>query len=156
MIHITSAQSAESPLLLSLIVQGFEQYRDKLDPPSGVFAETAETIAKKIDQGGGFIAWEGDTPVGAVLYENEPDAVYLGRLSVLPAHRGKGIASLLVTAVEDATRLQGVNRVWLGVRVALTGNQAFFEGLGYAIYESDRHEGYAEPTFVRMQKFLSI
>jgi ribosomal protein S18 acetylase RimI-like enzyme len=144
----------DSVLLLDTIVQAFEMYRNKFDPPSGVFTETVATIRAKLEIGGGYIATINNVIVGCVLYEPQADHIYLGRLAVLPAYRGNGVARVLVEAVENRARELSLPAVQLGVRIALTGNQEMFTRLGYQVLYEGRHPGYNEITFVQMEKRL--
>jgi predicted N-acetyltransferase YhbS len=141
--------------ILTVIVAAFEQYREVLDPPSGVFRETTDSIRQKLEQGGGFVAGDNSQIVGAVLYQPYSDYMYLGRLAVLPEYRGRQIASQLVDRVEQAALERHLCRSQLCVRIALTGNQQLFERLGYRIISYHNHEGYAEHTFVTMEKALT-
>jgi predicted N-acetyltransferase YhbS len=144
----------DAPLLRDIIVTAFEPYRGKLVPPSGAHSETPQTIAGKLELGGGFIAYAGDEAVGAVLYELREGYGYLGRLAVLPAQQHGGIGRTLAQSVEDAVRAAGLPAVQLGVRTGLAGNVAFFEGLGYRVISSNTHPGYTEPTFLTLRKDL--
>jgi GNAT superfamily N-acetyltransferase len=156
MSHITlrPAELDDSVLLLDTILQAFELYRGKFDPPSGVFAETVATIRGKLEIGGGYIATINNDIVGCVLYEPQPDHIYLGRLAVLPAYRGNGVARVLVEAVENCGRELNLPAVQFGVRIALTGNQEMFTRLGYQVLYEGKHPGYDEITFVQMEKRL--
>lgn len=153
-VTIRSVTIEDASLLKDLILQSFEQYRDRLDPPSGVFTETVEDIVKIITDGGGFIAFSAGQPIGAVLYEPLEGGIYLGRLGVLPEHRGKGAARLLVAAVENVALEMGFRHIWMGVRVVLPENRAMFERMGYQVIEAVAHAGYDHPTFYRMGKDL--
>lgn len=152
--QIQAATVDDAPLLLDIIVRAFEEYRGKFDPPSGVFVETTASIRAKVESGGGFIAVREGQVLGVVLYQPESDHMYLGRLAVLPESRGLGVASRLVGAVERRALELGFTEVQLGVRLALSGNQALFERLGYHIFEHRSHEGYSEITTVQMKKQL--
>src|SRR5688572_15197248 len=112
----------DAVLLLDTIVQAFESYRGKFDPPSGVFTETIDSIRGKLEIGGGYIAIINGDVAGCVLYEPQADHMYLGRLAVLPAFRGNGVARVLVEAVEHRARELNLPAVQLGVRLALKGN----------------------------------
>lgn len=144
----------DAALLLDTIIEAFEAYRGKFDPPSGVFKETVESIRHKVETGGGYIASINSNIAGCVLYEPEADHMYLGRLAVLPAYRGNGVARVLVEAVENRARELNLRAVHLGVRIALTGNQEMFAHLGYQVLYEGRHPGYNEITFVQMEKRL--
>lgn len=154
-VTIQAAALDQSAAIQAVIQAAFEQYREQLDPPSSVFRESAAQIRSKLEAGGGFIACAGEDMVGAVLYEAQPDYMYLGRLAVLPAYRGQGIANRLVQAVEQAAIQHKLPRVELAVRIALSRNQAFFQHMGYAISAYHAHEGYSVSTYVSMQKSLS-
>ena len=153
-IRIEAATVDLADPILAVIVAAFEQYRDHLDPPSGVFRESSDQIRHKLEAGGGFVARAHDTMAGAVLYHPYPDYMYLGRLAVLPAYRGRQIARQLIAAVEQAARDRQLPCVQLGVRVQLTGNQRLFKSLGYVVTGAHAHEGYAEPTYLTMEKRL--
>jgi GNAT superfamily N-acetyltransferase len=151
-ITLREATEAEAITVLELELAAFGEYRDKLDPPSGVFRETVEMVREKMSTGGFLLALLGDTPVGAVFYEHRGELMYLGRLSVRPEYQRQGIGQMLITAVEQRAREQGVARVRLGVRVALPHLRNRYERLGYRFVEAYSHEGYAEPTYEMMEK----
>ena len=159
MIHIQIATIDLTESILSVIVAAFEQYRDVLDPPSGVFSETPAQIQHKLETGGGFVAYEEIddqlSMVGAVLYQPNLAYMYLGRLAVLPTYRGFGIARKLTNVVEQKAIEYKLPCVQLAVRLKLTDNQKFFQQLGYKIVSYEAHEGYSDPTFVTMEKQLS-
>ena len=153
-IRIRLATVNDTEQILSVLVAAFEPYRHQLDPPSGVFRETPESIRHKLEIGGGFAACDGEAMVGAVLYEAHPDYMYLGRLAVLPAYHRRHIATDLITAVEQAACEQNLWWVRLGVRIGLAGNQRLFHSRGYEVIEQHSHEGYTEITYLMMQKQL--
>lgn len=144
----------DAVLVTSLIHEGFEQYKDTLYPPSGAHKETPDTIGAKMKKGGAILARCDDTWAGCVLYypDEEKGLMYLGRLSILPAFRRRGLAKALSLAVEDRAHAAGLPGIWLGVRVALEGNQQLFESLGYTITSEEKHEGVDYVTFYTMQK----
>jgi hypothetical protein len=51
-----------------------------------------------------------------------------------------------------AARAAERQRVALGVRIALPGNIALFERLGYREVGRETHEGFSAPTSLRMEK----
>jgi predicted N-acetyltransferase YhbS len=155
-ISLRTAAEAHAEQVLLLILDAFEEYRGVLNPPSGAHRETADTIRKKLSEGGGFIAYVGDQAAGCVLYEPEAEALYLGRLAVLPGYRKQGVAHILIEAVENRARELNLPKVTLGVRVQLTGNRAFFENLGYQVVAYDTHDGYSEPTFMTLEKAIAL
>lgn len=153
-ITIRFASAEDAALLCALIHAAFEEYRALLLPPSGAHAETTQSIAAKLTQGGAFIAERGDETAGCVIYAVHEDYVYLGRLAVLPAHRHHGLGARLVAEVETAARAAGKSGVQLGVRAQLPRNLAFFQALGYHLLREERHAGYAQPTIYILRKEL--
>ena len=155
-VFLCEAGQADLPTLVGLIHTAFEEYRGVLDPPSGAHAETVESVQRKMEQGGAILAFYGGEPAGCVLYEIEPDHLYLGRLSVLPGYRQRGIGRQLVKYVEDRACGLGRTRVRLGVRTSLEAQVATYQHLGYALYRAETHEGFSQPTFLLLEKQLCL
>jgi ribosomal protein S18 acetylase RimI-like enzyme len=152
--RLYEATEADAELIVWLMHTAFEQYRNVLAPPSGVHRETPAAICEKMKTARIVLAAEGDQALGCVMYEPRDDSMYLGRLSVLPQARGRGIARELMSYVENVARREGFTQMQLGVRLALTELRAMYERKGYRVAEYHTHEGYAEPTFVTMVKRL--
>ena len=151
---IRSAGPEDAASLLSLMRRAFGEYRGVLRPESSVFAETAAAIAGKLAGGGGFVASRGAGLLGCVIAEAEGERGYLGRLAVLPEARRTGIARRLMRAGEGFLRARGLERAEVNVRIALTGNIALFESLGYRETRRLAHPGWPEPTYLAMEKSL--
>lgn len=154
-LSIRAATLADARVLATTIVGAFEEYRGRLDPPSAALDETPDSIRREFANGyGGALATLDGHAVGCVLFRPEGADLYFGRLSVLPAHRGRGIAAALVRAVEAEAVRRGCPGVVLGVRIALPENQAVFGRLGYSEVARYAHAGYEVPTWIEMRKQL--
>jgi ribosomal protein S18 acetylase RimI-like enzyme len=153
-ITLRETTDADIPALVAVLKEAFEEYRGRLDPPSGAHTETVAKIHHVLRTAHAVLALLGDDIVGCVFYARSGDHMDLFRLAVLPAHRRRGIAGALIAYVEARTRELELSRVQLGVRVALTSNRAYYERRGYRFIEERRHAGYAEPTFVILEKIL--
>jgi N-acetylglutamate synthase-like GNAT family acetyltransferase len=140
------------PTLVTLIHTAFEEYRGRLEPPSGAHRETAQSIGTYLQQGRAVLALLHGQIVGCVCYHQEGEHVYFGRLAVLPAFRQHGVGLALIAYVEQQAHELGAQRVQIGVRIALTHLQAYYEHLGYHVVRYETHEGYTEPTSVVMEK----
>jgi ribosomal protein S18 acetylase RimI-like enzyme len=152
---LRAATVADAPVLAATIAAAFEQYRGKLVPESGAFRETAEAIAAELSKGAGaIIAQRNGAVVGCVMTQEMEGDLYFGRLSVLPAARGTGLARRLIEAVEAEARRRGLKGVRLGVRVVLTENQRLFGSLGYREYSREAHPGFDYMTSINMRKAL--
>lgn len=157
MISVRRATPQDASLIARLITTAFAEYRDRLVPPSGALNETAAGIAAELALPDrlGFVALDAAQPVGCVLCKPDDGDLYFGRLSVAPGCRGRGIARLLIEAVESYARHQGFPATLLAVRIALPENRALFERCGYVEISRHAHEGFDQPTNVRMRKRLA-
>jgi ribosomal protein S18 acetylase RimI-like enzyme len=89
-------------------------------------------LARLAREDGSFylVAWEGDEPVGhAHLALSEPPE--LQDVSVLPAHRRRGVATALTRAAEQEAAARGHAVLTLTVGIANEGAQATYRALGY-------------------------
>ena len=149
-----AATDADVPAIVAIIHAAFAEYDGAIDPPSGAHHETEEKIRQKLMTDRAVVAHVGDQAVACVLYRDEGDHLYFGRLAVLPAYRNRGIAGALIDYVEERARELGLPRVRLGVRVALPQLRARYERRGYRLIEERRHAGYAETTYLIMEKAI--
>ena len=153
-IILREASNADIPALVLVLKESFEEYRGQLDPPSGAHTETTAKLREVLRTARAVLALIDGEVVGCVFYGPAGDHLDLFRLAVLPAQRRRGIARALVAYVEARAQELGFSRVQLGVRVALTGNRTYYERLGYRFVEARTHPGYAEPTFVILEKIV--
>jgi N-acetylglutamate synthase-like GNAT family acetyltransferase len=141
-------------MVVMLIHRAFAQYRDQLAPASGALAETAESIAALMRRGRVLLARVDGMAVGCVAVEDKGDCVYVGRLAVEPSARGRRLGLALMDAAETEARLMGGRRLRLDCRLSLAQNRAFFRALGFVEGAQRSHAGFAEPTYVELEKIL--
>ncbi len=152
---LRAAVRTDAAEIAATIAAAFEQYRSKLIPESGAFGETAEAIASELAKGAGAIVAERNGEmVGCVMIHEMEGDLYFGRLAVLPAARGTGLARRLIDAVEAEARRRDLPGIRLGVRVVLTDNQRLFQSLGYREISREAHPGFDHPTSINMRKSL--
>jgi ribosomal protein S18 acetylase RimI-like enzyme len=152
---LRAAVRTDAAEIAATIAAAFEQYRGKLIPESGAFGETAEAIASELAKGAGAIVAERNGEmVGCVMIHEMEGDLYFGRLAVLPAARGTGLARQLIDAVEAEARRRDLPGIRLGVRVVLTDNQRLFQSLGYREISREAHPGFDHPTSINMRKSL--
>ena len=155
-IAVRAAHPADAAAIAAVIAAAFEQYRGRLDPESAAFRETGAAIAREFADGSGAIlAADDGTTLACVMTKQVGDDLYFGRLAVAPAARGRGLARLLVDAVEADARSRGLAGVRLGVRIALVENQQLFAGMGYVEIARAAHPGFDHPTYITMRKSLT-
>ncbi len=157
-ITIRAASIEDAPIILEITRAAFEQFRGRLDPPSGVFHETLDTLCESTFQPdhGATLALIDDSPAGALRWSVAPQRqhLYVGRVAVLPAYRRQGVASALMNWADAHARALGLPAVQFGVRLQAPENIRFYQHLGYEIVSQEHHEGYDHPTFVWMRKPL--
>lgn len=141
----------------ALIRTAFAAQSVATDPPPSALRETAESVAASLaapDQGG-VGAWFGEALAGCAIWQVQERGLYLGRLSVHPAWRGRGIAPALLGALEAVARARGLARLLLSTRLVLADNRRLFARCGFVETAQHAHPGYAHPTFVDMEKALA-
>jgi ribosomal protein S18 acetylase RimI-like enzyme len=153
-IVIRQAEDNDAVGVTAVIHAAFEPYRGRLVPDSSAHAETVDTVRGKMANGGAVLAEQDGRLVAATLFEREGDALYIGRLAVLPEARRNGLAPRLVEAVEAIARERGIRRLTLGVRLALDDNIRLFTRLGFRETGRTSHPGFTEHTSMDMEKRL--
>ncbi|WP_166243058.1 GNAT family N-acetyltransferase [Paenibacillus turpanensis] len=123
-----------------IMFESFIEYKDKLIPPSGAITETVDAIRQKIQgRGGAVLVWAESEPVGSAQYYVEEDYLYIGRISVLPAWRGRGIGRRIVAYLEDTARTKGLAQVRLEVRQSLPENVNYYTKLNYVLIQEHEY-----------------
>lgn len=150
---VRAAGRGDEKDLLRVVHAAFAEYEGALVPPSGAHAETAETIAGRLAKGA-LLAERDSEPVGCVFYEERERELYLGRLAVIPAWRGRGVARERLESAFELGRKRGLAAATVGVRLQLPENIGFFAAMGFLPYDVGSHEGFRRPTFLRMRRDL--
>ena len=154
-VRLRPLTSGDAAAAASLIREAFAAQSHATDPPSGALSETTRSVSAKLAKGGGAGAEADGALVGVVLWAEEEGALQIGRVSTLPAWRGRGIARALLAAGEAEARRRGLKRITLRVRLALEENQRLFAGFGFTPAGRVAHPGYPEPTFLVMEKRIA-
>ncbi len=152
---LVEASQADAPTLLQLMLTAFQEYEGALDPPSAAHKETVESVLARLASGAAVMATVDGTPAGFAFYQPRDSHLYFSRLSVLPQFRRRGIGRALIEYVEQRARETRLAGVQLGVRVQLPHLLARYERAGYRITKYMTHDGYAEPTYVYMEKLVA-
>lgn len=138
--------------MAEVIREAFASLSVDIAPLPSALRETAASVAGQIAEGGGMVAEAGRRIVGAVIWRPEAAGLYVGRLAVPPAWRGRGIARALLAAAEEEARRRDLPGLHLGTRLALEDNRRLFQGQGFVETSRHAHEGFSAPTWVRMEK----
>lgn len=144
----------DAAAVAGLIRAAFAAQSVATDPPPSALRETAQSVGASLAAGGGAVVQAGEALVGSVLWQEKAGGLYLGRLSVAPGWRGRGVARALVAAAEAAGRALALPRLHLSTRLVLADNRRLFAACGFHETTRHAHPGYAAPTFVDMEKPL--
>lgn len=138
--------------MAEVIREAFAALSADIDPLPSALNETAESVASQLSEDGGAVAEAGARLIGAVIWRREGSSLYVSRLAVPPAWRGRGIARALLAAAEAEARRRNLPQLHLGTRLALEDNRKLFRGEGFVETTRHAHEGFLTPTWVRMEK----
>jgi ribosomal protein S18 acetylase RimI-like enzyme len=145
-ITVRPARLEEAALVREIMVAAFTEYDERLGLESSALEESVDDVCRHLLQGGAVLAFEGEIAAGSGRWERREGFAYLGRLSVLPSHRRRGIAGLMIDSLEDQIRAAGIREVRLEVRMSLPENLALYESHGYVLrnvyphYRDPEHE----------------
>jgi GNAT superfamily N-acetyltransferase len=135
------------PAILSLLHSAFAYMDGRIDPPSSLHALSADTLPGTAE------VWViGTPPVACVFLTPRPQALYVGKLAVAAAERGRGHARALITLAETRARALGLPMLELQTRVELTENHATFRALGFVETGRTAHAGYDRPTSITFRR----
>ena len=140
MLEVRLASHEELPIVHALMLEAFEEFRDKLDPPTGALKETLADVEAAATQGGAFLAFWDGLPVGTGRYLFQGDHVYCGRLAVKPDYRGRGIAKALLDRIEQVAKEAGYPEVRLATREVMQDNVRLYTSRGYEVVEVSEHQ----------------
>lgn len=139
--------------LLSLVQAEFAYMEGRIDPPSSMLALTPQAIAEQAAKGE---VWAiGTPPLACVFLTLKADALYIGKLAVAAAQRGKGLARALIDLAETRARALGNPFLELQTRVELAANQATFTALGFTEVGRTAHAGYSRPTSITYRRAVA-
>jgi ribosomal protein S18 acetylase RimI-like enzyme len=112
----------------------FERYFEAIGLPRELRDGPVEVASYLVAPKGLWLARERGRVVGAIAcrpLDGRPAACEVKRLYVEPDARGRGIAHLLLDALECAARAAGYAQAYLDSRADLTAALAFYERRGY-------------------------
>jgi predicted N-acetyltransferase YhbS len=153
-LSLRAMEKRDAPAVAAIIRTAFASQFVVTEPPPSALRVSEDDVAAHLCAGGGAVAEAEDGVVGSALWTEQDGGLYLGRLAVAPSWRGRGVAKALVASAEAAARRMALPRIHLSTRLVLLDNRRLFAACGFVETTCHAHPGYAEPTFVNMEKRL--
>lgn len=138
--------------LHALLLDCFAYMEGRIDPPSSLAAMTPDSLRAKALSETLVTIWLDDRLCGCGYLADTGQSIYLGKLAVRPAHRGRGLLRRLVAEADRMALRLGRAFLELSTRVELAGNHAAFARLGFRETARTSHPGYDRPTSITMQR----
>ncbi|MEQ9125696.1 MAG: GNAT family N-acetyltransferase [Alphaproteobacteria bacterium] len=143
---------ADFDAILALIRRCFAHMEGRIDPPSSMHRLTAAAIREQAAAGEVWQVMDGGAPIACVFLTPRPDCLYLGKLAVDSAWRGRGLARRLVETAAARAREFGLPALELQTRIELVENRRTFAAMGFDRTGETAHPGYDRPTSVTMRR----
>ena len=140
--------------VLNLVRTNFAYMEPRINPPSSMHKMTVEMVADHADKNEIWVIEQDQTPIACVFLTPKERALYVGKLAVNVAHRGKGLARVLMDKAAEGLQ-SGFKTLELQTRIELTENHATFSKMGFVKTAEGRHTGFDRTTEITMQKDLS-
>jgi ribosomal protein S18 acetylase RimI-like enzyme len=115
------------------MLASFAEYANVLSVPSSAHGESLDDVRIAMQRGGAVLAFSGQSLAGAARYRVDPDALYVGRVSVLPEHRRRGIASAMMHFLERHAGSLDRSIIRVIARESLPSNVELYRRLGYDV-----------------------
>jgi GNAT superfamily N-acetyltransferase len=128
------AQPDEAPALRDLVRAAYAKYVPRLGREP---APMLDDYAARIEAGQAFVLKEGDALVGALILEDEPDALMLYNIAVSPDAQGQGLGKRLMAFTEAEARRRGYGLLKLYTNEKMVENVAMYPRLGF----TETHRG---------------
>ncbi len=138
-IKVREATPDEMPVAWRIMLAAFEEYRGALEPPSGALTESLDEFKASAARGGAALAFISGEAVGSARYEFMPDHVYCSRISVVPSHRGLGLAGAILDYVDQRALECRYAEVRLSTREVMESNQRLYLRHGYEVVAREQH-----------------
>jgi len=142
--------------LHALLVSAFAYMDDRIDPPSSLHRQDAQSLRVKAQREKLVLAIDGTELVGCLFLRPDTEAFtesyYIGKLAVRGDCRGEGIGKKLIDKATVFALDNNCNLLTLETRVELLENHRYFERLGFTRCGENSHSGYDRPTSFFFQK----
>lgn len=153
---VREATAADAELIADLTRAS---WADKVAATSSGHRETALRALQHLQQGGGFLLFRDDVPIGSVRWvpqDTEPDVWEIMRMGVLPAYRGERLSQHLLEAVIHRALASDINELRLAVRADQSRLLDLYAAYGFELAPELEytHANLLEPAPTVMRRML--
>jgi ribosomal protein S18 acetylase RimI-like enzyme len=125
---IRLARDSEAEAVRHLVLDAYGHYVARIGKPPGPMLDD---YAQRIAQGQVSVIEEDGRLLGILVLEEEPDAILLDNIAILPAAQGRGLGRALVAHAEAETRRRGRTQLRLYTHVLMVENIGLYARLGF-------------------------
>jgi GNAT superfamily N-acetyltransferase len=122
------ARPEEAEALRALVRAAYAKYIPRLGREP---APMLDDYAARIAAGQAWILEEDGTALGALILEDEPEALLLYNIAVAPGAQGKGVGKRLIAFTEAEARRRGYALLRLYTNELMVENVAMYPRLGF-------------------------
>ena len=122
------ARLDEADALHQLVMNAYKHYVARLSKPPGPMLDD---YSRRIENGQAWVLEDAGVLVGAIVLEDDRDALLLDNVAVSPAAQGKGYGRTLIVFAEQEARRRGFNELRLYTNVLMTENIALYGRVGF-------------------------
>lgn len=135
---IKLGNEAEIVIAHKLMKEAFEEYR-YLEVPSSAINEPLDTLRDSLRIGleKFILCYIDGNPLGSLRFNTKDQTLCFSRVSVPPYARGRGIAKLMLSWLEDYAKKEGIHKLQCKVRSSLTHNVRLYQSIGYTVTEEE-------------------
>jgi GNAT superfamily N-acetyltransferase len=151
---IENPEHVDWSALHDLLHRTYAYMDTRIDPPSSLHRLTPEGLAQKAGDETLILALDNTQMVGCMFCRGEKPWLYVGKVAVEEDRQGQGIGGRLFAHAFELARREGFEGLELETRIELVENHQAFGNLGFVKVGEDAHEGYDQPTSIRMRASL--
>lgn len=149
-VRVEAGQTERLNEALVLAQRSFAAMDGVVDPPSSIHNLTVGDMAS----GSGEVWVIGSPPRATMTVTPRPGVLYLGKLAVAEAERGKGLARRLIETAELRASELGLSWIELQTRIELVDNHRVFKAMGFVETERTSHPGYKRFTSITYRRLV--
>jgi GNAT superfamily N-acetyltransferase len=137
--------------LHALVHRAYAYMDARIDPPSSLHGQSVDDFRQKANSESLIIAVQSSTIVGCMFCRPQGRWLYVGKVAVEETLQGQGIGRRLFDHAFGMARRAGCRGLELESRIELVENHQAFGNLGFVKIEENAHDGYDQPTSIRMR-----